>query len=337
MTSMIQCRCGERLNSDGKTCASYEFSKLHPRIKQQDLGRRGFTLIELLIVIAIIAILAAILMPVLEKAEIKAQGAFCMNNSRQVMLGWRLYAEENNDLLAPNDFYSGDAVPYAPYFGPVKGQLNWVGGTMEYDSSVPDLDATNTQMLTSWAALGTYNPNPATYHCPADHSQLPNVPSPRVRSYSMNSAVGTIWNTATTTAPKGTAVGSTWLTGNWVGGAPNKSVWQTYAKLGSILNPGPSDLWVILDENPWSINDPVFCVGMGPTSSGGYSQFVDTPGSYHNGACGIAFADGHSEIHRWLGGTVKSINSYTTAHSYNAGDSLVDLNWLQRRTTGLHP
>ena len=52
-----------------------------------------------MVVIAIIAILAAMLLPALSRAKTKAQSVQCMNNSRQLMLAWRMYTEENRDSL----------------------------------------------------------------------------------------------------------------------------------------------------------------------------------------------------------------------------------------------
>jgi prepilin-type processing-associated H-X9-DG protein len=253
------------------------------------------------------------------------------------MLAWQMYAVDNSDLLPPNDFYSGGSSPVNAWFGPNKGQCNWVGGGE--DNRPSNTEATNTIMLTTWAALGPYNTNAATYHCPVDTSVVTGV-GPRIRSVSMNAAVGTIWNTARTPGlpSRGDPVGSTWLSSSWDGSGLNNSIWRTYGTLGSMIRPVPSKLFVITDENPFSINDPVFLVAMGTPDGDGNATstiFIDIPGSYHNGAVTISFADGHSEIHKWLGRAVK-ITAGVPANGINAGAdslSLQDLRWLQARTT----
>jgi prepilin-type N-terminal cleavage/methylation domain-containing protein/prepilin-type processing-associated H-X9-DG protein len=296
--------------------------------------RDGFTLIELCVVIAVVTVLAAMLLPALAGTRPDSQAFQCMNNQKQIILAWQMYAADNNDLLPPNDFYSSGATP-TPYLGPSRGQLNWVGGGENFSAS--NHDNTNTIDLVQWAALGTYNTNAATYHCPADTSA--NYPQgPRVRSVSMNATVGTAWNVGiTATYPKGSALGSGWLRGSYQTPGPNTSIWQTYPKISSMVRPHPSNLFVILDENPNSISDPTFNVGMGPTADANgnatYNSFIDIPGSYHNGGCTFAFADGHVEIHRWLGPVVKT----ATAPEIPANDaaSLADLRWLQARTTAV--
>src|SRR5436853_6034045 len=81
--------------------------------------RSGFTLIELLVVIAIIAILAAMLLPALSKAKVRAQAIQCMNNTKQITLAWRLYAEDNVDVLP----FAYATTANAPYVW-VKGYLD---------------------------------------------------------------------------------------------------------------------------------------------------------------------------------------------------------------------
>jgi prepilin-type N-terminal cleavage/methylation domain-containing protein/prepilin-type processing-associated H-X9-DG protein len=295
--------------------------------------RDGFTLIELLVVITTVAVLAAMLLPALAGTRPDSQAFQCMNNQKQIILAWRMYAEDNNDLLPPNDFYTGPPAMPGPWYGRLGGkdQINWVGGGEDFNGSNPE--NTNALDLVQLAALGSYNTNAATYHCPSDTSAAPGQ-GLRIRSVSMNAAVGTAWNAGITASyPIGSALGSGWLTGSYHAPGPNASIWQTYPKISSMRKPSPANLFMIMDENPNSISDPALFVGMGTADANGnatFTSFIDTPASYHSGGCTFAFVDGHIEIHRWIGSRIKQ-----GGNNYPAADSLVDLQWLQARTTAL--
>jgi prepilin-type N-terminal cleavage/methylation domain-containing protein/prepilin-type processing-associated H-X9-DG protein len=111
--------------------------------------KRGFTLIELLIVIAIIAILAAMLLPVLASAQRKAIKIGCMNNLRQAILYTQIYTDENNEQFptanagTPNSIYNnwwgweicGDATNLQQAFHDpaLSGQTSYNGTTWTWD------------------------------------------------------------------------------------------------------------------------------------------------------------------------------------------------------------
>jgi prepilin-type processing-associated H-X9-DG protein len=260
--------------------------------------RDAFTLIELCVVIATVAVLAVLLLPALAATHPDSQAFQCMENQRQLILGWQMYAEDNNSLLPPNDY------PYTTSFATATASArnamkNWVVGTMAVGFDV----ASPFELTDPHTLLSPYITNAAAYHCPADN-YIDVFSGHRVhpRSVSMNSAVGTVWYSSSTynggfSGPAlGSAVSGGWLSGNVYNSS--QTTWLTYGKMSSFTRPGPANTFVIIDENPITINDGSFVSSAYAVP--GATYLIDIAAGNHNGAAGISFADGHVIIHKWL-------------------------------------
>lgn len=283
------------------------FSNARPGSRTINSTRCGFTLVEMLVVIGIIGILAALIFPALSSAKGRAKGIQCLNNLKQMQLGWTVYADDDKGTLPVNS--SGRSA------GKTTEAPSWVAG---YLNTAASPDNTNTTLLVGpdyqkFGSVGGYTKNSGLYHCPSDVSQDPQSGGLRVRSISMNSWINPGHN-----------------------GSLSDRLWEMdfekYSAITDFVRLSPSDAFIYLDERPDSINDGWFMVDMttyDPTNLAGL-RVRDLPAIYHNIASSFSFADGHAEAHRWLDPRTKGLkfvrNGISTPNN-------LDVLWLMEHAT----
>lgn len=210
--------------------------------------------------IAVIAILAALLLPALAAAKSKGRNVSCINNLRQLQICWAIYAGENADRLTPNnsiyDFTTGKPIPG------IDLSETWCPGNVRVDVGTSNIEA---------GLLYSYNRSPRIYRCPADNASVLNSSGAiHTRSYNMSQSVN---------------------------GHPELKYSPFVSKFSQIGSPPAPRLFVFVDVHEDSILDALFGIPTLPFFV--QNQYWDLPAGRHTQGCNLSFADGHIEHWRW--------------------------------------
>ena len=190
----------------------------------------------------------------------------------------------------------------------VANSFDWCPGWMDYSGSDANTNINNLKN----GLLGQYLKSASVYKCPGDQSRSKGkTGDPRVRSLSMSQAFSDRAND----------------NGHWT-----SPPWRIYMKTTDLTLPGAAMTWVMIDENPDSVNDAAFAVAM--DSPYPATTWQDTPANYCGGSCGFSFADGHAEVHKWKNSQTLNIKTtYQFQNSTVYQPNNMDVVWVQQRTT----
>jgi prepilin-type processing-associated H-X9-DG protein len=286
---------------------------MHRRSKSKGpSGSRAFTLVELAVMIVIVAVLGSVMLPAFAKTGLNSRSVQCLNNNRQLCAAWRMYADDSRDrIVYAGEDGTGTSNPL--------NQYAWTAANMDFNSGNrqnwdPTVDLMKRPL---WPYTGR---NAAIYKCPSDQSVVVvnGVAKPRLRSMSMNLYLGGFAGTD--------------------GGWPFAEPYRIFVKTTELTAPGPAKTFVFLDQRWDQINWGNFMTDMSgyPNSPAQY-KFQDLPNMLHNLGCGFSFADGHTELHRWLDPrTTPPLSSYIggdpVSQPLNTPNN-PDVAWLQAHAT----
>lgn len=250
-------------------------------------------------------------MPLL-RAGIVQQSVACVDHLRRLGLAWQMYAEDNGGHLV-NNYGVTDTMATIN----ATTYRTWALNVLDWST---DRSNTNRLLIEKSRLFPYLGGDPTVFKCDADNylsvAQRRAGWTERVRSYSMNAFLGRTTSAANSQEVQGISAY-----------APE---YRQFLLSSSI--PNPAETVVFLDEHPDSINDGLFLND--PSIA---TQWIDFPGSQHDGGAGISFADGSALIRRWsFPSTRKPVRYSFPINSNIPVAEREDYRWLARRLSVVH-
>jgi type II secretory pathway pseudopilin PulG len=257
----------------------------------------GFTVIELLVVISIIIILVSLLLSALSNARERSRSIVCMNNLRQLNMGWSLYSFENGGNLV--------------YNSPINEK--WISGEFRLGESSRDAN-TNIQYLRT-NLLAPYITTLQAYKCPSDRTvnRFLIIDKENRHVYARN-------------LPWYRSVGiNQWMAG------PKQTVYHTvYHRIDDVDE--PSNRITFINQRADTYENGYFVTGGVGIFKPLEYRWHEYPARYHGWITPVSFADGHTEIHRWKTKWPTQHNKFVTGKRISAPNN-VDLEWINTHST----